>query len=292
MRGFAAGLLLVVALGAACPAGASDPGVNVVAAENFYGDIARQLAGDRISLVSIMTNPGEDPHLFEVTPGIVRKVAAAQIVVLNGAGYDVWMERLLAAAPRPQRIVINAAELIGYKAGDNSHIWYAPATMPAVAAAIASALAKSDPEHAANYAARLKTTLSSLADVAQHIARLRAKHAGTPVTATEPVFGPMAEALGLTMRNQRFQLAVMNETEPSARDIAAFEDDLRNRRVKVLIYNNQVSEKLTDRLRDIASKSGIPVVGVSETMPANVSYQKWLLSELEALDKALGGPPS
>ncbi|HKS87761.1 MAG TPA: zinc ABC transporter substrate-binding protein, partial [Pseudolabrys sp.] len=88
MRGFAAGLLLVVALGAACPAGASDPGVNVVAAENFYGDIARQLAGDRISLVSIMTNPGEDPHLFEVTPGIVRKVAAAQIVVLNGAGYD------------------------------------------------------------------------------------------------------------------------------------------------------------------------------------------------------------
>jgi zinc/manganese transport system substrate-binding protein len=112
------------------------------------------------------------------------------------------------------------------------------------------------------------------------------------VTATEPVFGPMAEALGLTVRNQRFQLAMMNDTEPSARDMAAFESDLKERKVKVLIYNSQVSEKLTERLRDIAYKAKVPVVGVTETMPANTSFQDWVLSELDALDKALSGPNS
>jgi zinc/manganese transport system substrate-binding protein len=94
------------------------------------------------------------------------------------------------------------------------------------------------------------------------------------------------------MRNERFQLAMMNDTEPSARDVAAFEKDLRERKVKVLIYNSQVSEKLTERLRDIAGKSRVPVIGVTETMPPNVSFQDWVLGELDALDKALSGPNS
>ena len=153
-----------------------------------------------------------------------------------------------------------------------------------------AALAEADRDHAEEYAARLKATLSSLAIIARRVEELKAKHAGTAVTATEPVFGPMADALALTMRNQRFQLAVMNDTEPSARDVAAFESDLNNRRVKVLIYNSQASDKLTDRLRNIASKAKIPIVGVTETMPANISYQKWLLEELEMLDKAISEP--
>ena len=121
---------------------------------------------------------------------------------------------------------------------------------------------------------------------------MRAKYKGAPVTATEPVFGLMAEAIGLTMRNQSFQLAMMNDTEPSARDIAAFENDLKGRKVKVLIYNNQVSEKLTERLRDIAAKAKVPTVGVTETMPAGVHFQDWVLGELDALDKALSGAAS
>jgi zinc/manganese transport system substrate-binding protein len=102
----------------------------------------------------------------------------------------------------------------------------------------------------------------------------------------------MTEALGLTMRNQRFQLAMMNDTEPSARDVAAFEKDLREHKVKVLIYNSQVSEKLTERLRDVARKAKVPVVGVTETMPPDVSFQDWVLGELDALDKALSEPNS
>ena len=274
------------------PALAAEDQIAVVAAENFYGDIARQVGGDRVAVVSIMSNPDQDPHLFETTPATVRQIVKAQIVIINGANYDPWIEKLLSATPRAGRVVIAAAALTGRKAGDNPHLWYDPRTMPAVATAIADALTKADAAHASDYAARLKTTLAGLERVAARVAQLKAKHAGTAVTATEPVFGPMADALGLTMRNQRFQLAMMNDTEPSARDLAAFERDLRDRAVKVLIYNSQVSEKLTERLRDIAIKSKVPVVGVTETMPANTSFQDWVLGELDAIDKALSGPSS
>jgi zinc/manganese transport system substrate-binding protein len=286
------GLAFVLALGLAPSALAADGKIAVVAAENFYGDIARQIGGDQFTVASIMNNPAQDPHLFETTPSTVRQIADAAIVILNGADYDPWMEKLLQAAPRPGRIVITAANLVRAKTGDNPHLWYAPATMPAVAKAIAAALSKADAAHAADYAARLAATLASLDRIAQRVAQLKAKHAGAAVTATEPVFGPMAAALGLTMRNQSFQLAMMNDTEPSARDVAAFENDLKDHKVKVLIYNAQVSEKLTERLLDIARKAKVPVVGVTEMQPANVSFQDWMLGELDALDKALSGPSS
>jgi len=291
MKAIVLALALVPLLGQVAPARAEDR-IAVVAAENFYGDIVRQIGGERVALVSIMNNPDQDPHLFETTPAIVRQLAGARLVVLNGANYDPWMDKLLAAVPRTDRTVISAAQLTGRKPGDNPHLWYDPATMPAVATAVAEGLTKFDAMHASEYAARLKTTLASLDRISQRVAQLKAKHAGASVTATEPVFGPIAQALGLTMRNERFQLAMMNDTEPSARDVAAFEKDLRERKVKVLIYNSQVSEKLTERLRDLAGKAKVPVVGVTETMPPNVSFQDWVLSELDALDKALSGPNS
>jgi zinc/manganese transport system substrate-binding protein len=291
-KAVAALALLLALLAQAVPGRAAENQIAVVAAENFYGDIARQIGGDQVSVVSIMNNPDQDPHLFETTPGIVRQIAAAQIVILNGANYDSWMDKLLAAGPRRDRAVINAAKLIGYKPGDNPHLWYDPGTMPAVAIAIADALAKADSAHATGYDARLRATLAALDKITQRVVQLKARHGGSAVTATEPVFGPMARALGLTMRNERFQLAMMNDTEPSARDVAAFESDLKERKVRLLIYNSQVSEKLTERLRDIAMRAKVPVVGVTETMPANMKFQDWLLGELELLDKALSGPNS
>ena len=285
-------LAVLLTLAPAAGARAAEGKIAVVAAENFYGDIARQIGGDRVAVVSIMNNPDQDPHLFETTPGIVRQIADAQIAVLNGANYDPWMEKLLSAAPRAGRLVINAAVLTRHKGGDNPHLWYDPSVMPAVARALNAAFSKADAAHAKDYDARLKTTLASLERVAQRVAQMKAKHAGAAITATEPVFGPMAEALGLTMRNQNFQLAMMNDTEPSARDVAAFENDLKEHKVKALLYNSQVSEKLTLRLLDIARQAKVPVVGVTETQPANLSFQDWMLGELDALDKALSGPNS
>ena len=271
---------------------AADGKISVVAAENFYGDVARQIGGDDVTVASIMSNPDQDPHLFETTPSTVRQIAAAQVVILNGADYDPWMDKLLKASPKADRTAIVVADLVGKKAGDNPHLWYDPGTMPAAARALAEAFAKADPAHKERYATRLKTFLASLKPIDDKIAAIRGKFAGTTVTASEPVFGYMANALGLKMRNESFQLSIMNDTEPSAHDVAAFQDDLKGHKVRVMFYNRQASNKAVQTLVDLAHAFKIPVVGVTETAPPGLTYQQWMLGELNDTDKALGESPS
>jgi zinc/manganese transport system substrate-binding protein len=279
--------LAICTAGIARPALAADAPVPVVAAENFYGDVVKQIGGARVDVTSILTNPDQDPHLFEASPKTARALQHARIVVYSGADYDPWMTKLLGASPAPGRTAIVAADLVGKKAGDNPHIWYDLRTMPALARAVSAALAAADPAHKSVYDANLATFIESMKPLDAKVAALRARYQRTPVTATEPVFGYMADALGLDMRNQRFQLAAMNDTEASASDIAAFERDLRERRVRVLIYNSQATEALTRRMLDLAKQSKVPTVSVTETAPPNVSYQQWMLAQLNALDAAL-----
>jgi zinc/manganese transport system substrate-binding protein len=270
----------------------ADGKIDVVAAENFYGSVAQEIGGDRVSVTSILNNPDQDPHLFEVSPAIIRQIAAARVVIYNGADYDPWIEKLLKVTAKPGRVAIVAADLMNKKAGDNPHLWYDPATMPAVASALAAALAAADPAHKDDYAARLRTFLASLAPLNDKIAAIRGKYAGTPVTASEPVFGPMADALALKMANERFQLAIMNDTEPSARDVAAFERDLKTHNVRVLLYNKQASNKVVAHLIDLARAANVPVVGVTEIAPSGVSYRDWMLMQLDETRRALAGPSS
>jgi zinc/manganese transport system substrate-binding protein len=262
--------------------------IAIVAAENFYGEVAQNIGGPQVSVASILSNPNQDPHLFEADASTARLVSRADIAIENGAAYDPWMDRLLEASPNPARALIVAATLVGRKAGDNPHLWYDPSTMPAVARALADELVRRDPANAGAYRDRLEAFTISLRPLTDKIAAMKAAYAGTPVTATEPVFGYMASALGLDMRNQRFQLATMNDTEPSASAMAAFEKDLRTRTVKVLLYNSQVTDDMTKRLLKIATASGVPVVGVTETMPAGSNYVSWMVSQLDALQAALG----
>src|ERR1035437_547766 len=285
---FTLGLILTAALSGH----AADGKLSVVAAENFYGDIARQIGGDVVAVASVMSNPDQDPHLFEPTPSIVKQIAGAQIVILNGADYDSWMDKVLKVSPKPGRTAIVVADLVGKKAGDNPHLWYDPGTMPAAAKALAEAFAKADPAHKDGYDARLKTFLASLKPINEKIAAIRDKFAGTTVTASEPVFGYMANALGLKMRNERFQLSIMNDTEPSARDFAAFEDDLKTRKVRIMFYNKQASSKTVQHLVDIARAAKIPVVGVTETAPPGLLYQEWMLTQLNETEKALAASSS
>jgi zinc/manganese transport system substrate-binding protein len=285
-------LALVSVAGVRAADGKKENKIAVVAAENFYGDIARQIGGDRVEVVSIMNSPDQDPHLFETTPGIVKQIAGAQVAIFNGADYDPWMEKLLSIAPQPNRKVIVAADLVHKKAGDNPHLWYDPATMPAVARAIGGALSAADAGHKSDYAARLTTFLASLEPLNDKIAAIHGKYVGAPVTASEPVFGYMAGALGLQMRNERFQLAIMNDTEPSARDVAAFEQDLKDHKVRVLFYNKQASSKVVQHLVELARVAKIPVVGVTETAPPGMTYQDWMLTQLNDTEKALAGPSS
>jgi zinc/manganese transport system substrate-binding protein len=261
--------------------------VTVVAAENFYGDVANQIGGADVAARSILSNPEQDPHLFEVSPSVGRDVSAARIVIYNGIDYDPWMATLLKAARGSDRQTIIVADLIGQKAGDNPHIWYDPATMLALAEALATTLAADDPGHGAAYRQRLRQFQASMQPVLAKIAALRQRLAGTPVTATEPVFGYMFDLLGMRVLNMRFQMAVMNDTEPDASDVAAFENDLKTRRVKLLVYNSQATDPIATRMAKLALASHVPVVGATETEPPGKTYQAWMLDELDAVDRAM-----
>jgi zinc/manganese transport system substrate-binding protein len=276
----------LLGLGAA-PAFA-DP-VRIVAAENFWGDMASQVGGADVAVTSILSNPDDDPHLFEASPDTAKALAGAQIVIVNGVDYDPWMEKLLKANKAPARREIVVASLVGRRAGDNPHLWYDPAYVETAAKALAADLAAIDLAHKADYARGEAAFVDSLNPLNAKIAAMRAKYAGWPVTASEPVFGYMAGLIGLKVTNEKFALAVMNNAEPTASEVAGFENDLKGHKVKAMLYNAQASEPAVQRLVQMAKDNGIPVVGVSETEPPDSNYQKWMLGQLDALDAALGG---
>jgi zinc/manganese transport system substrate-binding protein len=261
--------------------------IQIVAAENFYGDIAKQIGGPDVAVTSILKNPDQDPHLFELSPSVARDVSATHIVIYNGIDYDPWMEKLLGAARSADRKTIVVADLIGKKIGDNPHIWYDPATVSALGKRLSDTLIAEDPANKAGYEQRLARFEESLKPIQGKIGELRQRFAGTPVTATEPIFGCMFDALGMQVTNQTFQLAVMNGTEPSASDIASFENGLKTHRVKLLVYNSQATDPIADRMREIARAAGIPLVAATETAPAGENYQSWMMSELDAVERAL-----
>jgi zinc/manganese transport system substrate-binding protein len=278
---------LVALLLAPPPVRAAGQPIAIVAAENFYGDVAKQIGGPDVTVDSILNNPDQDPHLFEVSPSVGRNVSAARIVIYNGIDYDPWMRTLLRAARSANRQVIVVADLIGKKTGDNPHIWYDPATMLALANTLSTALIADDPDHGTAYRQRLQRFEASMQPIQAKIADLRQRLAGTPVIATEPVFGYMFRALGMTVRDMPFQMAVMNNTEPGASDVAAFENDLKTHQVRLLVYNSQATDPIAARMKRLAAASHVPVVGATETEPAGMTYQSWMLSELDAVDRAL-----
>jgi len=283
LMGFAAVLVVF-----ACAPALAAP-VKVVAAENFYGDIASQIGGRDVAVTSILTNPDQDPHLFEASVETAKALADAKLVIANGVDYDPWMEKLISANKAPGRREIVVATLVGRKAGDNPHLWYDPAYMTSAARAIAAALVEIDPAHKQDYEKGETAFVASLKPLNAEIAAMKTKFAGEPVTLSEPVFGYQAELIGLEVRNQGFALAVMNNTEPSASQVAGFEDDLKKHRVKAMLFNAQASEPAVQRLVEMAKANRIPVVGVSETQPPGKTYQAWMLGQLEALDRALSG---
>jgi zinc/manganese transport system substrate-binding protein len=280
---FVAAAVLLIAPGLAS---AADP-IAVLAAENFYGEIAQQIGGPDVKVTSILTNPDQDPHLFEASPSVARALSAARIVIYNGLDYDPWMAKLLSAVANSDRAAINVGELVGKRPGDNPHIWYDSNTMFALAARLADELSSADPPHKADYRQRLAEFRQSLQPIEAKIAALRARLAGAPVAATEPVFNYLLDGIGMQVHDRRFQLAVMNGTEPGASDVVTFENDLESHRVRMLVYNSQASDPTAARMVRLAQTSHIPVVAVTETEPPGKNYQEWLSSELDAVDQAL-----
>ena len=292
--------VLVGAVVAMVPAGAGEASaaprtVVAVGAENEYADVIGQIGGTDVKVSSVMSNPNTDPHAFEASPSVAGEVSAAQLVVENGVGYDSFMTKVLSSSPDPARKVIVVQHLLGLPdSTQNPHLWYTPKTMPAVAKAVAGDLTALDPPAAAYFAANLKTFDDSLRPWRSALAKLKATYRRFGVAVSEPVADYMLEAAGADIATPwTLQADVMNGIDPSPQLVSIEENLFSDHRVKVFVYNQQVTDSLTETFLADAKQARVPVVGVYETMPTpGYHYQSWMLAEVEALTRALSSKQS
>jgi zinc/manganese transport system substrate-binding protein len=280
-----------LAVGPVTAAVAAPPGeINAIGVENEYADVISQIGGKYVRVQAIETDPNTDPHTFEASPKVAKQIAAAQLIVVNGVGYDAWADKIMSATPRPNRKVINVQKLLGLPDDTaNPHLWYDPKTMPAVAKALGDTLATIQPAHAEYFHAHAEKFVASLQPWNAAIAAFKAKHDKTPMAVTEPVADYMLEAMGLNILTPfSLQKAIMDGTDPQPQDVT-FQNNLFNEhKAQVFAYNQQVTSNLTKSYLELAKKNGVPVVGVYETMPMpGYTYQSWMLAEVAALEKAV-----
>jgi zinc/manganese transport system substrate-binding protein len=263
--------------------------INIVAAENFYGEVAKSVGGDHVAVTAILNNPNTDPHDFEPTPDVARTVSNSQMIIYNGVGYDNWMDKLINAdsSSKSKSITKVADDVMGKKEGDNEHIWYNPDTMPKLAKKLANDLAKVDPSHAQTYQKNAQKYIDSLAPLQEKVQKLK-QTPGVKIAVSEPVFDYMANALNLEVNDEKFSLAIDNGTEPSAADAGQLQSNLKGKNIKLFVYNVQNSSPIVDNLVKMAKSNGVPVVKVTETEPKGKTYLQWMNDQLDQIAKALG----
>ncbi|QBD74605.1 ABC transporter substrate-binding protein [Ktedonosporobacter rubrisoli] len=266
----------------------SNQPISVVAAENFYGDIVKQLGGNQVNVTSILSDPNVDPHEYETTPKDAMAVAQAQLVIENGGGYDSWLDKLLSSSPNQNRIVLKAFDIAKVKLPDNEHVWYSLENMQTLATSITASLKKIDAAHANSFESNLQTFSQALQQVQQKMSTIKASYNHTPVGLTETIFLYQAEPMGLNVLTPlEFQKAVAEGNDPPADTVITAENQITRRQIKVLIYNEQTVSPVTTKLQNDAKAQHIPIVAVTETMPAGKTYQAWMLDQLNQLEKSL-----
>jgi zinc/manganese transport system substrate-binding protein len=288
-----AALLVAGLAGCATTAPAASGGdgrLDVVAAENFWGSLAGQLGGEHVDVTSVIANPNTDPHDYEASPADGRAMAVARLVIDNGAGYDPWAPKLLAADPDPRRIELTVADLVGVPEGGNPHRWYSPADVHTVIDRITADYQRLDPAHADYYAQRRSTLLNTgFARYDQLIQQIRTTYPGTPIGASESIIAPLAQGLGLDLVTPpSFLDAISEGSDPTAADKNTIDRQIAERRISVYVYNTQNSTPDIQAQVAAARAAGIPVATVTETMtPAGTTFQDWQAGQLAGLATAL-----
>lgn len=263
--------------------------LHIVAAENFWGSLVSELGGTRVSVTSIVSDPNADPHEYESNSTDARKIATADYVVLNGAGYDSWANKLVDASPNQNRKVRNIANLVGKKEGDNPHLWYNPAYVNQAVVQMDKDLISLDPSGKQYYVQRLQYVQSAVKQYQDRISLIKQKFGGTKVAATEDIFAYLAASAGLNLISPpAFTEAVAEGNDPPAESIVQFQQQLESGQVKVLVYNEQTVTPLTNSMKALAATKKIPIVGITETIqPPNLTFQAWMNAQLINLNNAL-----
>ena len=267
---------------------ASSKVVNVVAAENFYGNVTMQLGGSHVNVTSILSDPNVDPHEYTSNVQTALKVSTADLVIESGLGYDDWMDKLLSGSPNSNRILLTGGKLAAHPLPDNPHVWYGINNMPSIAQGITNALKKLDSADAATFDSNLATFDQSLTPLQQKVDAINAKYKGTPVALTETIYLYQTMPEGLDVLTPfEFMKANAEGTDPPADTVTSINNSINNKQAKVLIYNVQTITPITTNVQNEAKKLNIPIVPVSETMPPSKTYQTWMGDQLDVLAAAL-----
>ncbi|MDQ6607489.1 MAG: zinc ABC transporter substrate-binding protein [Actinomycetota bacterium] len=289
-------LLAIVVLAAGCgqSSGLADGGSSgrpqVVVAENFWGSIARQLGGTRVTVRSLIVNPSTDPHSYEPTASDGIALARSQLAIVNGIGYDAWASKLLEANPSSSRAVLDVGKLLGLRQGDNPHQWYSPSAVRRVIDQIVADYQRLDPRGRAYFDHRRAWFENQgLSEYNRLIARIRARYAGVPVGYSESIFPPLGRVLGLRlMTPYSFAKAIAEGTEVSAQDKQTVDAQAQNRQIVVWVYNAQNATPDVQRVNRLARTAHIPVATITETLsPASATFEQWQVAELGTLRQAL-----
>jgi zinc/manganese transport system substrate-binding protein len=265
---------------------------SVVASTNVWGSVASAVVGDHASVKAIISNPADDPHSFEVTPSDAASIADASLVVYNGGGYDHWVDDVLSSHRNVQ--AVDAYSLLSSSVPQpaNEHVFYDLETVKAVAQQIADRLSQTDADHSEAY----KTNADKFAQQADTIAAaeraIGASHPGATVVATEPVAHYLLVNSGIVDKTpEGFTKAVEEDTDPSPADLAAVLDLLKNRQVSALVYNTQTQTDVTKQIQDAANQASVPIITVTETLPAGTDYLTWQRQTVDQLASQLDKAP-
>ncbi|GAC1645562.1 MAG: hypothetical protein NVS4B8_17130 [Herpetosiphon sp.] len=263
--------------------------LQVVASENFWGSIASQLGGTHVSVTSIVSDPNVDPHEYESNTNDARAFAQSDYVILNGAGYDNWGQKLLNANPSTKRKLLTIATLLAKKEGDNPHFWYNPASVDQVADQITADYKALDPANAVYFTQQRTAFAEALKPYHDYVTAIKTTYARQKVGSTESIFVYLAQALGLELISPpEFMQAVAEGNDPPVASVAEFQQQIKQRQITVLVYNTQASTAVTTNLKQLATANNIPIVGIAETLqPPNATFQDWQTGQLAALQKAL-----
>jgi zinc/manganese transport system substrate-binding protein len=262
--------------------------IQVAAAENFWGSIAAQIGGRHAHVVSIITSPNADPHIYEPTAADARTLAQAQVVIENGIGYDPWVARLLAT--NSGRAVLDVGKVAGVPAGGNPHRWYNPADVQAVVGTLVADFSRIDPTDRPYFKAQ-QARFDHIALRHYHalISAIRSKYAGIPVGASESIFAMLAPALRLKLITPySFLKAISQGTEVTAADKLTIDRQISNHLIKIYVYNSQnVTHDVQVQLAEAKARH-IPTATITETLiPPTSSYQAWQVRQLQGIEAAL-----
>lgn len=290
LAGISVALLAIFAVacgsnGAAKQSSSNGSKIQVVASLDFYGEVAKAVGGNKVSVQSIINNPAVDPHDYEPTTKVGKSVASADLVVASGIGYDGWMDKVVKSADKSKNYLRVADDLMNKKEGDNEHIWYDPRTMPKLANTLADKFAKKDPADKATFKANAKKYIASLDNLNTLINKLKSKVNGQLVDVSEPVFGYALDYLGYKVNDDHFSKSTEDGTDYSAKDIHGIETDIKEKKIAFFVNNIQASSKTVNQLVKLAEQNNVPVLKVTETLPKGKNYRTWMTSQYQQLEK-------